>query len=139
MNRRDVLRLAASLAAISLAPLGARAEASAYQPEALAADLAAGKTVVLHFYADWCPTCHAQARSMDKIRASNPAYDQSLTFTRVDWDTWKGSALTQTLNVPQRSIILVLNASGELGRVVNVTDVAGIQALLDQALASART
>ena len=57
MNRRDILRLAAGLTAISLTPpLAAWAETGVYQPDILKADLAAGKTVVLHFSATWCGT-----------------------------------------------------------------------------------
>jgi hypothetical protein len=140
MNRRDILRLAASLTAISLTPpLAAWAETAVYQPDVLKADLAAGKTVVLDFYADWCPTCRAQARAMDTIKAGDPAYDTALTFMVVDWDTWKGGDLTTALNVPERSTLVVLKGQGEVGRLYAETDPAAIKALLDQALKAAQS
>ena len=35
-----------------------------YTATALAAAQQAGKPVALHFHADWCPTCKAQAKSL---------------------------------------------------------------------------
>ena len=102
MNRRDFLLLTAT---VSLAlPMAARAESLDYTPDILKADLAAGKTVILHFAATWCGTCQVQARVMANLKSANPAYDKSLTFLNVDWDTYKGGDLTQKLNVRGRSV-----------------------------------
>ena len=134
MNRRDFLLTAA----VSLAlPLAARAESLDYTPDILKADLAAGKTVVLHFAATWCETCQAQVRVMRDLKSANPAYDKSLTFLNVDWDTYKGGDLTQKLNVPERSTIVVLKGDKEIGRLYSETAVDPIKALLDAALQAA--
>lgn len=140
MNRRDILRLAAGLAAISLTPpLAAWAETAVYQPDVLKADLAAGKTVVLHFSAAWCGTCQAQVRAMDALKAADPGYDKALTFLLVDWDTWAGGDLTTALNVPERSTLVVLKGQGEIGRLYAETDPEVIKALLDQAVKAAQS
>lgn len=140
MNRRDILRLAAGLAAISLTPpLAAWAETAVYQPDVLKADLAAGKTVVLHFSATWCGTCQAQVRAMDALKAADPGYDKALTFLLVDWDTWAGGDLTTALNVPERSTLVVLKGQGEIGRLYAETDPEVIKALLDQAVKAAQS
>ncbi len=140
MNRRDILRLAASLTAISLVPpLAAQAEAVDYSPDLLKADLAAGKTVVLHFSATWCTTCQAQVRALTAIKAADPAYDKALTFMLVDWDTWKGKDLTQALNVPERSTLVVLKGKTEVGRLYFETAIDPIKALLDQAVKAAQS
>ncbi len=140
MNRRDILRLAAGLAAISLTPpLAAWAETAVYQPDVLKADLAAGKTVVLHFSSTWCGTCQAQVRAMDALKAADPGYDKALTFLLVDWDTWAGGDLTTALNVPERSTLVVLKGQGEIGRLYAETDPEVIKALLDQAVKAAQS
>ena len=135
MNRRDFLLLTAT---VSLAlPMAARAASLDYTPDILKADLAAGKTVVLHFSATWCGTCQAQVHVLDTLKSANPAYDKSLTFLLVDWDTYKGGDLTKQLNVPERSTIVVLKGTKEIGRLNAETAPDPIKALLDQALQAA--
>ena len=135
MNRRDFLLLTAT---VSLAlPMAARAESLDYTPDILKADLAAGKTVVLHFSATWCGTCQAQVHVLDTLKSANPAYDKSLTFLNVDWDTYKGGDLTQKLNVPERSTIVVLKGDKEIGRLYSETAMDPIKALIDTALQAA--
>ena len=137
MQRRDFLLLTA---AVSLAlPTAALAVAgdTEYSPEVLKADLAAGKTVFVDFNAVWCPTCHAQGRAIQAIRAANPAYDKAITFLNADWDTWGNGDLVKQLNIPRRSTLVVLKGNKELGRIVAETDAAKIQALMDLALQAA--
>jgi thioredoxin 1 len=131
MKRREFLTAAVALAAL---PMAARAGEVAFTDAALTAELAAGKTVVLHFSATWCTTCQVQIRALDGLRAANPAYDAGLTFMRVDWDTNKGGPLTQRLNVPERSTFVAVRGDAVIGRVDGATDAKVIAALLDQAL-----
>lgn len=137
MQRRDFLLL---IAAVSVAmPYAAQAVAGdpEFTPDLLNADLAAGKTVFLDFNATWCPTCHAQGRAIQALRAANPAYDKAISFVNVDWDTWGGSDLVKVLNIPRRSTLVVLKGNKELGRVVAETAKDKIQALMDLALQAA--
>ena len=135
MNRRDFLALTT---AVTLAlPMAAQAESLDYTPAILKADLAAGKTVILHFAATWCGTCQVQARVMANLKSANPAYDKSLTFLNVDWDTYTGGDLTKQLNVPERSTIVVLKGAKEIGRLNAETAKDPIKALLDTALQAA--
>ena len=135
MNRRDFLLVTAS---VSLAtPLAAGAEEVTYSATKLKTDLAAGKTVVLDFYATWCVTCAAQHRVMDKLKAQNPAYEDHITFMTVDWDTWKNGDLVRELKIPRRSTLVVLKGKKELDRLVAQTSEASIKALFDTALKAA--
>ncbi|MEZ5750796.1 MAG: thioredoxin family protein [Paracoccaceae bacterium] len=131
MNRRDFLALGA---AISLAPMAARAQFVDYAPGLLQPAMDRGDRIILNFYATWCGTCARQQRVMEQLRAANPAYDQSLTLIHVDWDTYRDSALVSEFNVPRRSTIIALKGNQELGRTVAGTSVAEIQALFDAAL-----
>ncbi len=136
MNRRDFVLLSA---AVSLAlPLAAHAAgAKDYTPELLAAELAAGKTVLLDFKASWCSTCAAQERVIGALVGENPAYGEAISIINVDWDQWGDGDLVKQLNIPRRSTLVVLKGDKELGRIVAGTGRAEIKALMDTALAAA--
>ncbi|MGZ9809232.1 thioredoxin family protein [Pseudoroseicyclus sp. H15] len=134
MLRRTFLALSA---AATLLPLAARAEPVIYEPGVVQERLAAGETLFVDFYADWCVTCAAQHRVLDKLTAENPAYEQAITFVQVDWDTYGRSDLARGLSIPRRSTLVVLKGNDELGRIVAGTAESEIRALLDTALAAA--
>ncbi len=132
MNRRDfLLTSAATLAAV---PAFA---ATDYTPGLVAERLAAGDTVFLDFTASWCSTCRAQERVLNELKAENPAYEQSITFIDIDWDTYRNAEITTSLNIPRRSTLVVLKGEEELGRLVAETGRNSIQGLMDTALAAA--
>lgn len=136
MNRRDFMMLTA---AVTLAmPAMARA-ATDYTPQLLKAELAAGKTVFLDFKADWCSTCKSQERTINALKAANPAYAANIAFINVDWDEWGDSAIVTEMNIPRRSTLVVLKGGKELGRIVAGTAKAEIMALMDTALQAATT
>jgi thiol-disulfide isomerase/thioredoxin len=86
MTRRELF-LGASM--LALVPLAAQAqEMLTYTPGLPQERLAAGETVFIDVSAPWCSTCRAQGRAIDDLRAMNPAYDEAITFIRMDWDTY---------------------------------------------------
>jgi thiol:disulfide interchange protein len=135
MQRRDFLALTAAVT-VAL-PVRARAASLAYTPGLVDERLAAGETVFLDFKASWCTTCAAQERVINALKADNPAYEQAITFIDVDWDNYKNDPLTERLNIPRRSTLVVLKGDAELGRIVAGTGRAEIKALMDSALAAA--
>lgn len=136
MNRRHFL--AATAATLALVPAAARANyGTPYTPGLVDRELAAGKTVFVGFSADWCTTCKAQERRLNVLMEANPAYRDAITFIRVDWDDYRGDELTQRLNIPRRSTLVVLKGDAELGRIVAGTREAEIKGLLDTALQAA--
>ncbi|WP_425100473.1 thioredoxin family protein [Tropicibacter sp. S64] len=134
MNRRDFLILTGAAAAL---PLAAKAAPLDYTPGLVEKHLKAGDTVFLDFKASWCTTCAAQERVLNALKAENPAYEQAITFINVDWDTYSKDPLTQSLNIPRRSTLVVLKGDQELGRVVAQTSTSSIKALMDTALGAA--
>ena len=97
--------------------------------------LDAGDTVFLDYKASWCGTCKAQGRVLDALKSENPAYEQHITFINIDWDTWAGTEVVTSLNVPRRSTLIALSPDrAEIGRIVAGTSRDEIKGLMDAAL-----
>lgn len=140
MNRRKALMM---VAAVGLAPMVmpgmAAAETAApveYTPDLLAAELAAGRVVVLDFSASWCPSCVAQGRAIQALRSEDPALDTGLVFMRVDWDTWKDAEIAQKLAVMGRGAVVILKGDAIVARSDSHLPKEQLRALLDTALAA---
>ncbi len=79
--------------------------AGAYQnfsEAAYDAALADGKTVILDFHADWCPTCRANEPVITSVFKSN--IDTNLVGFKVNYDT--EIALKKTFNIQGQSTII---------------------------------
>lgn len=134
MDRRTFIALTAATATL---PFAASADILDYTPGLVQERLAKGETVFLDFTASWCSTCRSQGRTIQALKAANPAYGQAVTFIDVDWDTYGTSELAQSLQIPRRSTLVVLKGDQELGRIVAQTGQSEIQALMDTALSAA--
>ncbi|MBV2150097.1 thioredoxin family protein [Sphingobium sp. AS12] len=97
---------------------------------ALKAAQAAGKPVLVDVHAPWCPTCRAQAPTIDSL-ATDPAY-QSLTILRLDYD--HQTAEKKALGVRMQSTLIAYKGRTEVGRIVGVTDPAQLRAFAATAL-----
>lgn len=135
MNRRTLLALTPALL---LPRLAFAADRVFYEPGNAEAAMAAGKVVLLDFWTNWCSTCAAQDRVIEKLRAGNPAYDAAISFFTVDWDKYADAKLSVALKIPRRSVLVALKGQKEIGRVVVDPSEAAIKALLDASLAAAK-
>jgi len=134
MNRR--LFIASAAALLGTAKLSIAGEGTLdYTPGLIQQKLAAGETVFVDFAATWCSTCKRQERIIDELRASNPAFDEKITFVKVDWDMFGSHEVTKSRNIPRRSTLVLLRGDEELGRIVAGTSTDEIQALMELGLA----
>ena len=133
MERRVFLGLTA--AALTFPVMGQAA--IHYKPGLVKELLAEGKTVIVDFTTEWCPTCAAQKRTISALRGQNSAYDDNLVFVTVDFDIYGNQDSSNELKIPRRSTIVALHGDQELARIVAGTAPAQIQKLLDAALAAA--
>ena len=77
-----------------------------------------GKTIVVDVYADWCPTCRAQAPILDELRAQKQSSD--VLFVKVNYDEQK--AFLRRHRIPRQSTVLVFNGMEEKARSIAQTD-----------------
>jgi thioredoxin 1 len=100
-----------------------------YSPAALAAAQKAGAPVVLHFHASWCPTCRAQDKAFEALKA-----DPSLNVTLMQVDYDKEKALEKQMHVTAQSTLIVLHGATERSRSTGETDPARLRSALQSAL-----
>ncbi len=127
-------RILASIVALSLSAIAASAAvAQPVQPFSLAAlkaAQAAGKPILIDVFAPWCPTCRAQAPTIDAL-AANPATEK-LVILRVDFD--HQDAEKAFLHVNKQSTLIAYKGGKEIGRSLGITDPGQINALAASAL-----
>jgi len=130
------MRRRAFLAALSLgiAPLGlpsshAATEAT-YTPAAFAAAQQAGKPILMHVTAPWCPTCKAQAPILQRLSAD--AAFKDLVIFKVDFDTQKD--VLRGVNAQSQSTLIVWRGTAERGRSAGDTSEASIRSLLQKSV-----
>ena len=100
-----------------------------YTPAALAAAQKAGEPLVLHFHASWCPTCRAQDKVFDALKA-----DPSLKVTLMEVDYDREKALEKQMKVTAQSTLIVYRGTTERSRSTGETDPARLKSTLQGAL-----
>lgn len=100
-----------------------------YSAQALSKLQAAGEPVALHFHADWCPTCRAQDKALEVLKA-DPALN--IAVLTVDYD--KESELKKKLKVLGQSTFVIYRGSVEKKRQIGETTPDGIRTALRAAL-----
>jgi thiol-disulfide isomerase/thioredoxin len=133
LNRRHMMVAAASAlafgTALAFAPF-AQAAPQVYSQQAFAAAQAAGKPILLHITAPWCPTCKAQKPILGKLE-TEPKF-KNLVVLKIDFDSQK--ALLRKLHVVQQSTLITYKGKTEVGRSTGDTNLASIAALLGKTL-----
>jgi thiol:disulfide interchange protein len=119
------LLLAAGLArALDIAP---------YSAPALQQAQAAGTPVALHFHADWCPTCKAQADAFRALSADPQLKPVTLLIADYDKER-KERDLKKTLGVRSQSVLIVFKGAKETARSGGETKPEKLKAALATAL-----
>ena len=121
----------ALFASLALAAMPATAQPiRAFSLGTLKAEQSAGRPVLVDAFAPWCPTCRAQAPTIDAL-ARDPAY-KNLVILRLDYD--HQSAEKKALGISHQSTIIAYKGGKEVGRVVGVTDPTELRALASSTL-----
>lgn len=122
-------KLIVSSLLLSVAALAHALDVKPYSAEALAQAQKADMPVALHFRADWCPTCRAQDKVLESLKAE-PGL--ALTVLSVNYDTEKD--LKKQYKISTQSTLLVLHGQKEAARLVGDTSASAIRTALKSAL-----
>lgn len=104
-------------------------ELRAFDAAAFARAQAAGEPAVLHFHADWCPTCREQAQVLEQLRTQGGL---NVTVWRVDYDN--AQDLRRALKVRMQSTLIAYKGRQETARLAGETQPAAIRKLLESTL-----
>lgn len=114
---------------MAAATLSQALEVKPYSAAALAEAEKANQPVALHFHADWCPTCKAQDKVVQSLKAEKGL---DLTILTVNYDTEKD--LKRRFRINSQSSLVVLRGQKETARLVGDTTTDGIRSALKSAL-----
>ncbi len=101
-----------------LLPLFAHAVGESYTQEKLDALNKTGKPVLVFIYADWCPTCRAQEKVLEKLFGTDEF--RGITTLRVDFDAQR--KVVRSFGVRYQSTLIVFKNGKEVGRMTGETD-----------------
>jgi thiol-disulfide isomerase/thioredoxin len=134
MTIRKLLLCAAVLASAGVLAMSitraVAAERHVYDAKAYQDALDAGKPILVHVTAPWCPQCKVQ-KPIVAAFAERPEF-KDLTIFDVDFDTQK-DALRQ-LHVQKQSTLVVYKGKVEVDRAAGITQRDAIEALMRKAL-----
>jgi thiol-disulfide isomerase/thioredoxin len=124
------MRRAGAAVALAMWAVGAFCGEVPFNQARFDAALARGTPVIVHFGADWCPTCKAQKPVVQELLRQPKL--QSVTLFEANYDT--ETALKKRLSVTQQSTFVVFKAGREVVRSTGQTQPPVLQALFDKAL-----
>lgn len=89
-----------------------------------------GQKILLHFHADWCPTCRAQQKSLSSLEKQGAL--KGVTLFMVDFDG--ETELKKQLKVNAQSTLVAFLGGIENGRVTGVTSESDIKGFIQKSL-----
>jgi thioredoxin 1 len=125
ISRRSMML---SALATILAPLPALARSS-FSDAVFKSAAASGKPVLIEFHADWCPTCRAQEKVVNKLVGQTDF--KNVVVLRVLFD--KEKDVLKRFRVRQQSTLILFRDGKEVARAVGETSAEGIADLLKKA------
>lgn len=119
---------AAGLLAIST--LASALELKPFSQSELSAVQQQGRPVVVHFHADWCSTCVAQAKSLEALKADPQL--KTVTVLVADYD--KEKELRKSMKIRSQSVMVIFKGSQEVTRLTGQSHATDIKAAFLKAL-----
>lgn len=129
LNRRQLFAFVAATT-VALSGPALALEEGKFERAKFEAAQAAGKPILLHVFAEWCETCHAQKEVIEELEA-DPKFRVYSIYT-IDFDTEKD--VMRSFGATSRSTLIVFKGTTEMGRLVGDTKEESIKALMEKGL-----
>ena len=127
MRKQACALIALSLLIIAVPVLAA---GKSYSDAAFSAAQAAGKPILIHVKAPWCPTCKVQQPILESLFKMQ----KFAAYERFDIDFDTGTRARKKFGVDVQSTLIVFKGKKEIARSSGVIDTTAIGALLESGL-----
>jgi thioredoxin 1 len=77
-----------------------------------------GNYILIHFFADWCPSCQAQKKVLDKLMVSDDDL-RKVTFLVVAYD--EELSVRKKFSVDRQSTLILMKGKSEIAREAGIT------------------
>lgn len=124
------VRLAVAVAILMFAVPAVAAPIEPFTSQAFRAAQARGQPILVDAHADWCPTCRAQAPTIEAI-SKDPTF-RRLVILKLDYD--HQTQEKRNLGIRQQSTLIAFSGARESARATGITDPDAIRALAATAL-----
>ncbi len=130
LNFKSVIKTTLTAGLLALSTLASALELKPFSQSELSAVQQQGRPVVVHFHADWCSTCVAQAKSLETLKADPQL--KAMTVLVADYD--KEKELRKSMKIRSQSVMVVFKGSEEVTRLAGQSQATDIKAAFLKAL-----
>jgi thiol-disulfide isomerase/thioredoxin len=130
LNLKAGFKAALAAGLFAMSTLASALELRPFSQSELSAAQQQGRPVVVHFHADWCSTCVAQAKSMDTLKADPQL--KAMTVLVADYD--KEKELRKSMKIRSQSVMVIFKGSQEVTRLAGQSQATDIKAAFLKAL-----
>ena len=130
LGLKSIFTVSLIVGLLTMSALANALEIKSFSQSSLSVIQQQGKPVVVHFHADWCSTCVAQAKSLEALKADPQL--KTVTVLVADYD--KEKELRKSMKIRSQSVIVVFKGSQEMARLAGQTEAIEIKTALLKAL-----
>ena len=130
LNFKSAIKTTLTAGLLALSTLASALELKPFSQSELSAVQQQGRPVVVHFHADWCSTCVAQAKSLEALKADPQL--KAMTVLVADYD--KEKELRKSMKIRSQSVMVVFKGSEEVTRLAGQSQATDIKAAFLKAL-----
>jgi len=130
LNFKSAIKTTLTAGLLALSTLASALELKPFSQSELSAVQQQGRPVVVHFHADWCSTCVAQAKSLETLKADPQL--KAMTVLVADYD--KEKELRKSMKIRSQSVMVIFKGSQEVTRLAGQSRATDIKAAFLKAL-----
>jgi len=130
LNFKSAIKATLTAGLLAMSTLASALELKPFSQSELSAVQQQGRPVVVHFHADWCSTCVAQAKSLETLKVDPQL--KAMTVLVADYD--KEKELRKSMKIRSQSVMVVFKGPQEVTRLAGQSQATEIKAAFLKAL-----